>query len=415
MGGQLTLESEEGVGTIASLRIPCSVLRVEYDLPLLKGRPVVLDVRDEESRASLGSFATAAGMRLMHEGEADPSGVAIHFVDSDYPEDATEAKRIVEVSTVPKQLGYRVESGVPRLSINPLRWTAFLAATEVLYGSQSALEGASIAEVTRPEVMPAPFLKVLVVEDHPINRELVQQQLRLLGCASSVVENGQEALFALAREKFDLVLTDCHMPIMNGFELTLSIRSSEDMELRNIPVVGVTATTVREELLHCLEVGMNSYVLKPTTLASLRQALVNADEERHHVDEIDSGVAERVKPAIAEGIDWNELEAFLAEMLDNPETREMFIDSLREDRDHLRDGMAKGSVEELRGWCHRSSGAISVFGRESLNAVFAQFREALLGGDMLLIEQRCAAVFEVYEHLLSIFERADAIAENHSR
>ncbi|MCY1298185.1 Sensor histidine kinase RcsC [compost metagenome] len=308
-----------------------------------------------------------------------------------------------------------MESGIPRLSINPLRWTAFLAATEVLYGSQSALEGASIAEVAQPEVTPAPSFKILVVEDHPINRELVQQQLRLLGCTSTVVENGQEALFALARERFDLVLTDCHMPIMNGFELTLSIRSSEDMELRNIPVVGVTATTVREELLHCLEVGMNSYVLKPTTLASLRQALVDADEERHHVDGVDSGVAERVEPATAEAIDWNELAAFLAEMLDNPATRQMLIDSMREDRDRLRDSMAKGSIEELRAWCHRSSGAISVFGRESLNAVFAEFREALLGGDMSLIEHRCTAVFEVYEHLLAIFERADAITENHIR
>lgn len=415
MGGQLTLESEEGVGTIASLRIPCSVLRVRYDLPLLKGCPVVLDVPDAEIRASLGSLASAAGMRLIPEGEADPSGEAIYFVDTDHPKHAARERYVVQVSSVPKQLGYRVESGIPRLSINPLRWTAFLAATEVLYGGQAMLDGASTEEVAHPEVTPAPFHKVLVVEDHPINRELVQQQLQLLGCSSHVVENGKEALVALARETFDLVLTDCHMPVMNGFELTSAIRASEDMALRNIPVVGVTATTVREELLRCLEVGMNSYVLKPTTLASLRQALVDAGEGYYSADEIASGAVDPAQPVTAGGIDWNEVADALAGMLDNPATRRMLIDSLREDRDRLRHNLAKGSIEELRAWCHRSSGAISMFGQEPLDTVFALLREALHGGEWSLIERRCCAIFEVYERLLSIFERADAVAESHGR
>jgi CheY-like chemotaxis protein len=118
--------------------------------------------------------------------------------------------------------------------------------------------------------------RILVVEDHPINREVIGQQLRLLGYRSTVCTNGQEAVTALEADTYDLVLTDCHMPVMDGFDLTRSIRASDRPSVRELPVVGLTATVAREEHLLCMEVGMNAFLVKPATLASLQQTIETA-------------------------------------------------------------------------------------------------------------------------------------------
>ncbi|MCY1340345.1 Sensor histidine kinase RcsC [compost metagenome] len=393
MGGQVTLESAEGVGTIASLRIPCSILCAEYDLPLLKTRPAVLAVRDVESRESLAAFAMAAGMRLL-----DRHPEAIHFVDADHPEDAGRSKYVIQVSTVPKQLGYRVEAGTARLSVNPLRWMAFLAATTTLTGNPAQPPAGPM-----PAQAPAlPCRKVLVVEDHPINREVIQQQLRLLCCTSVVAENGEQALLALAREEFDLILTDCHMPVMNGFDLTTRIRASDDPQLRSIPVVGVTATTVREELRRCLDVGMNTYVLKPTTLASLQKALAAAASDAPP----DIEHSRSTHP-----VERDELAAALADLLHDADTCRLFSGALRDDRESLRIALEKGSIDELRAWCHRARGAISMFGMAALDEIVDSFHRTLRTGAIPAAESSpTAALLAMYDQLIGIFEKATTAA-----
>ncbi|MCY1293728.1 Sensor histidine kinase RcsC [compost metagenome] len=294
---------------------------------------------------------------------------------------------------MPKQLGYRVEAGTPRLSVNPLRWMAFLSATTTLTGNPAQPPVGPI-----PTQAPAlPCRKVLVVEDHPINREVIQQQLRLLGCTSVLAENGEQALLALARERFDLVLTDCHMPVMNGFDLTARIRASDDPGLSAIPVVGVTATTVREELLRCLDVGMNTYVLKPTTLASLQKALAAAAGEAPPA--IEHAQAARM-------IEQDELAGALGDFLHDADACRLFDRALRDDRESLRVALENGSIDELRIWCHRARGAICVFGVAALDEILDSFHQALRAGEIPPEESSPSMLFAMYDQLIGIFEKA---------
>lgn len=115
-------------------------------------------------------------------------------------------------------------------------------------------------------------LNVLVVDDHPANRLLMCQQLEFLGHRFSVAENGEAALEAWKSEPFDLVIADCNMPIMNGYELVRAIRRDEQLEHRSpVIVLGFTANAQPEEIERCKQAGMDDCLFKPLTLTALSQ------------------------------------------------------------------------------------------------------------------------------------------------
>jgi CheY-like chemotaxis protein/anti-sigma regulatory factor (Ser/Thr protein kinase) len=112
--------------------------------------------------------------------------------------------------------------------------------------------------------------RILVVEDNPINRKLALAQLRRLGYNPSEVSNGADAVAAVAREPYDLVLMDCQMPVMDGFEATRRIREKYQAEL---PIVAVTANAMPVDRNRCLHAGMNDYLAKPVNLKALAEVL----------------------------------------------------------------------------------------------------------------------------------------------
>jgi diguanylate cyclase (GGDEF)-like protein len=114
--------------------------------------------------------------------------------------------------------------------------------------------------------------KVLIVEDNRANQQVAYGMLERLGCKSSFVNNGLEALELLSRETFNLVLMDCHMPEMDGYEATSQIRRLES-ETARVPILAMTANVQKGESEKCLAVGMNDYLSKPLKLESLRTTL----------------------------------------------------------------------------------------------------------------------------------------------
>jgi signal transduction histidine kinase/ActR/RegA family two-component response regulator len=124
----------------------------------------------------------------------------------------------------------------------------------------------------RNEVVPASApRRILLVEDNPVNRRVAEAMLHKLHCQVVSVENGDEALLWLGRNEVpDLVLMDCQMPVMDGFEATLRIRQWErDCERSRLPIVALSASTMSEERSHCLEVGMDDFLPKPVELHRL--------------------------------------------------------------------------------------------------------------------------------------------------
>ncbi|MDI2140476.1 MULTISPECIES: transporter substrate-binding domain-containing protein [unclassified Pseudomonas] len=133
------------------------------------------------------------------------------------------------------------------------------------------------AEVTGPKHEPQiktalTPLNVLVVDDHPANRLLMCQQLEFLGHLFSIAEEGRSALEQWKNGSFDLVIADCNMPLMNGYELTRAIRRHEKLMRRpTCTVLGFTANAQPEEILRCKQAGMDDCLFKPLSLIVLSQ------------------------------------------------------------------------------------------------------------------------------------------------
>lgn len=113
---------------------------------------------------------------------------------------------------------------------------------------------------------------ILLAEDNETNREVIQAQLFLLGYACEVAVDGAQALEMWRSGRYALLLTDCHMPRMNGFELTAAIRQSEPAGKR-FPIVAITANALQGEAQRCLAQGMDDYLSKPIRMMELSPLL----------------------------------------------------------------------------------------------------------------------------------------------
>ncbi|HEY9035443.1 MAG TPA: ATP-binding protein [Pseudomonadales bacterium] len=119
-----------------------------------------------------------------------------------------------------------------------------------------------------------PHMKVLLVEDNPINQQVLEHLLRSLHVQYHITDNGQAALDALAAHgPFDVILMDCEMPIMDGFSTTQHIRETEKSTGQHIPIIALTAHAIDSYRERCFECGMDDYLAKPVRLQQLAKML----------------------------------------------------------------------------------------------------------------------------------------------
>jgi CheY-like chemotaxis protein len=117
-------------------------------------------------------------------------------------------------------------------------------------------------------------LRVLVAEDNLVNRKLISKVLERMGSLARMVENGQQALDALAGEPFSLILMDVQMPVMDGLEATRRIRSGGVPAADpDIPIIALTAHSQEEDRQRCLDAGMTDHLAKPIDIAELRRII----------------------------------------------------------------------------------------------------------------------------------------------
>jgi CheY-like chemotaxis protein/HPt (histidine-containing phosphotransfer) domain-containing protein len=137
--------------------------------------------------------------------------------------------------------------------------------------------------------------KILVVEDNLVNQKVISAMLTKMNHQFTIAGNGVEALRALTMEPFDLILMDCHMPEMDGYEATRRIRASSDERIRTMPIVATTANAIQGEQEKCFAAGMDDYVSKPIAFVDLQKKIATIANRKGETPEVDGSIIEKLK------------------------------------------------------------------------------------------------------------------------
>ena len=236
-------------------------------------------------------------------------------------------------------------------------------------------------------------ISILVVDDHPVNRMLLKQQLEQLGLHADIAAYGIVALALWQTGHYDMLITDCHMPEMDGYELTRCIRDIEAQDGREpTPIVAWTANVMSEEEGRCKAAGMDDVLTKPTELAELQAMLrkwLTRSEQLLQVEEIESQPEVEAGDADATLADGAVISLELSALNKIAKTRAQQIEMLQEFTLHNRNDIAglaaalqSGNPSAVSRGAHRIKGASRMVGAMQLAALCASIEQAASYGDM---------------------------------
>jgi two-component system sensor histidine kinase EvgS len=229
------------------------------------------------------------------------------------------------------------------------------------------LERISISPLLAPPAHKQRYrLQVLVVDDHQVNRQVLYQQLAFLGHDVSEAENGQQGFERWREQPFDIVITDCHMPIMSGVELTRAIRRAElESGLEPTVIIGLTADAQQEEIDMCILAGMNDCLIKPIGIDDLDARLL----EHYLAEEIDQPAMKQLIsiPDSFKLVDLAPLELLISnEPIKFQQILDELIKSNRKDCQLMQELLQNGEIDNLVELAHRIKGAARVVKGEQL-------------------------------------------------
>ncbi|MEO8004647.1 MAG: PAS domain S-box protein [Betaproteobacteria bacterium] len=226
---------------------------------------------------------------------------------------------------------------------------------------------------------------VLVADDHPTNRALIVRQINMLGYAAESAENGVTALAKWATGRFGLLITDCNMPEMNGYELTRNIRELEAASGgKRIPIIACTANALRGDAETCIAAGMDDYLAKPIELKTLAKKL----DYWLPIAEVVAAVDPSVLAAVSGG--------------DTAIEREILADFRRtndDDASKLRRAVERFDTPTVTISTHRMQGASRMIGANGLASVCALLESASRAGDWTAVTANMGTFDEELERV----------------
>jgi signal transduction histidine kinase/CheY-like chemotaxis protein len=364
MKGEIGMVSAAGAGSTFWFEVP---LAIDPEPPPpgdeLTGLFVLVIDDLPESRANLAALLRSAGARAL---EASDSVGALELL--------AEAERIdfavVDVGTELEQLlpallarlpahailatlpgpdesaaAWCAEQGLAPPLLRPVRRKTLLRALGHTASADSAgapFSAAPVEAISQETV-------VLVAEDNAINRLVLGKQLRQLGYPCDMAEHGEAAWAMLQAKSYRLLLTDCIMPVLDGYDLTRRIRRAEARMGGHLPIVALTANVMEGEQEKCRQAGMDEYVSKPLTLDRLSGLM----------QKIFAGSGSLSEKAEPDPIDWAGLGDILGthDRADLHEVATFFAESFGGLIDGLREALDSGDPDAVRIAAHTAKGA----------------------------------------------------------
>jgi signal transduction histidine kinase/CheY-like chemotaxis protein/HPt (histidine-containing phosphotransfer) domain-containing protein len=312
MGGEIGVESQEGAGStfwFTARFAPSIAVHVDEPLPLLAGHRVLIVDDNATNRRILAHQAEGWGMLTGLASNGEEALTALHaavaadmpfelaVLDMHMPEmdglalceaiktDPAIAATSIVMLTSLGQRGHAAAAraaGVAGYLTKPVRQhhlrqclATVLAGDRSGDGAIAEPEKASRSLVTRHTLAEARVhdrVRVLLAEDNLVNQRVAVRMLEQLGCLVDVAVDGERAIAALESATYDLVIMDCQMPVMDGFEATRAIRQREGTN-RHTPIIAMTANAMTGDRERCLEAGMDGYLTKPVRQDELTAAV----------------------------------------------------------------------------------------------------------------------------------------------
>lgn len=238
--------------------------------------------------------------------------------------------------------------------------------------------------------------RILLADDNSTNQQVAQGILRKLGLRADAVANGEEALKALATVPYDLVLMDVQMPEMDGLEATRQIRDRQAAVINHrIPIIAMTAHAMQGDREHCLEAGMNDYVVKPVSPEALAEVLTRWLPVKPLVGQYEKPLGHQeapIRPATKRKLPVFDRQTMLARLLDDRElavaVAEGFLSDIPKQFDSLRTFLASGDATGIQRQAHTIKGAAGNVSGEVLRAVAAAMEQEAPGGNIAALGER---------------------------
>jgi len=248
---------------------------------------------------------------------------------------------------------------------------------------------------------------ILLVEDNPVNREVATCMLNTMQCQVDEVSNGQEAVEIIRRQRFDLVLMDCEMPVLDGYAATQAIREWEANipDHKHLPIVALTAHALPEDRRRCLSVGMDDYLTKPFSMGELRTVLScwlpMSDTTIEAEDESSASNA-----ASNDAIRQNALEAIVElDPEDGKELASRVINVYRENSaeliDVIAEALSQGDVEKIHSTAHALKSSSGNVGADRLVEMCRSMETAARKNELKDISDRLTAVKQEHGQVLN--------------
>jgi PAS domain S-box-containing protein len=314
MGGSVSVESETGKGSHFRCLIPMAWSTAEsapLDDPkrLLSGRRIAVVDDNPRSAAILAGQLAKLGIdsqsftdphKALASISARPGEFAAAIVDLSMP----ELDGLTLCQTLTQQMGEKApvllltsasasssalqmkQAGIQAHLLKPGTLPDLQSILGAMFKVKAALPERRVDDLAERSAMTAQEpssvsgIDVLLVEDNLVNQKLARTWLNRWGIHCTVAENGAIALERLSERRFDLVLMDCQMPVMDGFEASARIRALDDPDMRAIPIIAMTANAMAGDRERCLAAGMDDYISKPISTTYLKEAIERLARKR---------------------------------------------------------------------------------------------------------------------------------------